>query len=235
MACFSACYGNHASGLRGVGTQGLQCSCTEIGQHCATNWWECSAIPGARTEAAGWGSAALAARYYQEQGGHCKVFLTRDVMCFSTWLQMAVHHHADAGQPITNYITRPLGVGTKQFAEKPMIASNAWARLTKCLKALDMYTGQCPQHKERQHDSQAAAAAESHKEIGEAAMCNEKNAKYCTDVPKSTRLRPLGLFEARMITWMTYVHVNQTSLALTQKDTLLQRSTNSIAQEQKYD
>ncbi len=73
-----------------------------------------------------------------KKGGHCKITLTRDVMRFSTWFQMAVHHHAAAGQPIT----RPLGVGTKQFAEKPMTCSNAWARLTKCLKALDMYTGQ---------------------------------------------------------------------------------------------
>jgi len=77
-----------------------------------------------------------------KKGGQCKFTLTRDVMCFSTWFQMAVHHHAAAGQPISNCITRPLGVGTKQFAEKPMTCSNAWARLTKCLKALDMYTGQ---------------------------------------------------------------------------------------------
>jgi len=37
--------------------------------------------------------------------GHCKVTLTRDAMCSSTWFQMAVHHHADAGRPITNQIT----------------------------------------------------------------------------------------------------------------------------------
>lgn len=52
------------------------------------------------------------------------------------------------GQPITNYIIRPLGAGTKQFAVKPITCSNAWpmlgpwACLTKCLKALNMYTGQ---------------------------------------------------------------------------------------------
>jgi len=39
--------------------------------------------------------------------------------------------------------------------------------------------------KERQHHSQAAA----HQKIGEAAMCNEKNAKYCADVRRPTRLR----------------------------------------------
>ena len=41
---------------------------------------------------------------------------TRDVMSSSTLFQMAVHHHADAGQPITNCITRPLGVVTAHAA-----------------------------------------------------------------------------------------------------------------------
>ncbi|KAA6429100.1 MAG: hypothetical protein FRX49_01210 [Trebouxia sp. A1-2] len=39
-----------------------------------------------------------------KKGGHCKFILTRDVMCFSTWFQMAVYHCADAGQPITDHI-----------------------------------------------------------------------------------------------------------------------------------
>ena len=43
---------------------------------------------------------------------------------------------------ITNFITRPLEVGTKQFAEKVMTCNNTWAYLTKGLKALGMYTGQ---------------------------------------------------------------------------------------------
>ncbi len=63
-----------------------------------------------------------------KKGGHCKITLTRDVMCFSTWFQMAVHHHAAAGQPITNYITRPLGVGTKQFAENLLGTSQCHIR-----------------------------------------------------------------------------------------------------------
>jgi len=33
-------------------------------------------------------------------------------------------HHAAACRPITNYVTRPLGVETKRFAEKPMTCSN---------------------------------------------------------------------------------------------------------------
>ena len=125
-----------------------------------------------------------------KKGGHCKITLTSDVMCFSTWFQMAAHHYAAAGQPITNHIIRPLGVGTKQFAEKPMTCSNAWARLTKCLKALDMYTGQSV-HSTRRGNMihRQQHLQESHKEIGEAAMCNEKNAKYYTDTHRPTRLR----------------------------------------------
>ena len=124
--------------------------------------------------------------------GQCKITLSRDVMCFSTWFQMAVHHHAAAGQPITYYITRPLGVETKQFAEKLMTCSNAWARLTICLKALDMYTGQSV-HTTRRGNMihRQQHLQESHREIGEAAMCNEKNAKYFTDVHRPTRFRAL--------------------------------------------
>ena len=77
-----------------------------------------------------------------KKGGHCVVTLTCDIMCLSTWLQLAVHHHAAAGQPITNFLTRPLQVGTKQYAQKGMTCSNAWARLTKYFKAQAMYTGQ---------------------------------------------------------------------------------------------
>ena len=102
---------------------------------------------------------------------------------------MTVHHRADAGQPI---ITRPLGVGTKQFAEKPVTRSNAWARLTKCLKALDMYTGQSVHSTRRGNMTHRQQhLQEGYKKIGEAAMCNEKNAKYHTDVQRPTRLRAL--------------------------------------------
>jgi len=59
------------------------------------------------------------------KSGHCNTTVSRDVMCFSTWFQMAVHYHAAEGQPITNCIIRPLGEGTKQFAEKPMTCSHA--------------------------------------------------------------------------------------------------------------
>ena len=117
-----------------------------------------------------------------KKGGHSSVTLTCDLLCMSTWLQLAVAQYAAAGQPVTNYLTRPLQVGTKTYTETGMTCSNAWARLTKYLKELGMYTGQSVHstrrgsmiHKQLQmHDT--------HKEIGEAAMCSEQNAKYYTD------------------------------------------------------
>ena len=125
-----------------------------------------------------------------KKGGHCKITLSCDALCFSSWLQMSVHYYAAAGQPITNFITRPLAVGTKRFAEKPMTSSNTWARLTQGLKALGMYTGQSVHSTRRGtmiHRQQHMQA--THQELGEAAMCNEKNAKYYTDVHRPTRFR----------------------------------------------
>ncbi len=110
-----------------------------------------------------------------KKGGHCKITLTRcDVLLHL--VPDSCPHHAAAGQPITNYITRPLGVGTKQFAEKPMTYSNAWARLTKCLKALDMYTGQSV-HSTRRGNMihRQQHLQESHKEIGE----SQRNWRGC--------------------------------------------------------
>ena len=125
-----------------------------------------------------------------KKGGHCKVVLSCDVMCFTTWLQLAVCQYAEAGQPITNFITRPLSVGTSRFTEQPMTCSNAWARLTKHLKALDMYTGQSV-HSTRRGNMihRQQQKHESYCDIGEAAMCTEKNAKYYTDTHRPTRLR----------------------------------------------
>ena len=62
--------------------------------------------------------------------GDCKIVLSCDVRCFSTWLQPAMHCYAEAGQPITKFLTRPLAVGTKCFAKT--------ARdLQQCLGTLD--------------------------------------------------------------------------------------------------
>ena len=111
-------------------------------------------------------------------------------MGFSTWLPLAVHHYAEAGQLITNFLTRPPAVGTKRFTEQLMTCSNAWARLTKHLKALDMYTGQSV-HRIRRGNMihRQQQRHESNCKMGEAAMCNEKNVKYYTDTHRPTRLR----------------------------------------------
>ena len=74
--------------------------------------------------------------------GHCSFTLTCHVLYFTTWLQLMTHHYAAAGQPVTNFITRPLAVGTKQLAEKYMTCSNAWACPTMYLKSLGLYIGQ---------------------------------------------------------------------------------------------
>jgi len=126
------------------------------------------------------------------KGGHCSVTLTCDVLCFTTWLQLVTHHYAAAGQPVTNFITGPLTVGKKLFAEKFMTCSNAWARLTMYLKSLGMYTGQSI-HSTRRGNMihQQQHMQKSDKEIGDAAMCHEKNVKYYTDTHRPTRFRAL--------------------------------------------
>ena len=125
-----------------------------------------------------------------KKGGHCRVTLTCDALCLSTWLARAVQQHAEAGQPITNFITRPLQVGTNLFAEKSMSCSNVWARLTKYLKALNMYTGQSVHSTRRgKMIHQQLQMNASLEDISDAAMCNEKNAKYYTDIHRPTRFR----------------------------------------------
>ncbi len=67
-----------------------------------------------------------------------------------------LHYHAAEGQPITNYIG-PLAAETSQFAEKPMSCSQAWARLSKRLKAMQyIYRAENAHHRD---DLQAAAHA----------------------------------------------------------------------------
>ena len=68
-----------------------------------------------------------------------------------------------------------------------MTSSNAWQRLTKSLKALVIYSGQSVHSARRGHTiHRQQDLHESHKEIANAAMCNEKNAKYYADVHRPT-------------------------------------------------
>ena len=75
-------------------------------------------------------------------------------------------------------------------AEKPMTCSNSWQRLTTNLKALDIYSGQSVHSTRRRHMiHKQQHLHESHKEVADAAMCNEKNAEYDIDVHRPTSLR----------------------------------------------
>ena len=122
------------------------------------------------------------------KGGHCPITLSLDVLCMSTWLPLAIHAYAVAGQPITNFITRPLERGSKLFAEQAMTCSNAWARLVKVLKEQDMYKGQSVHSTRRGkmiHQQQNLHA--SNAAIAESAMCNEANVKYYTNAHRPTK------------------------------------------------
>ena len=125
-----------------------------------------------------------------KKGGRCTVTLTCDVLCFSFWLQLLVPAHTAAGQPITNYITRPLNSSGKVFSELPMSSSATWARLTKYLKEYGMYTGQSVHSTRRGsmlHHKEVQQA--TYEDIGEAAMCTKETAKYYTDRHRPTRFR----------------------------------------------
>ena len=126
-----------------------------------------------------------------KKGGHCSLTLSCDELCFSSWLQLAIYSYHAAGQPITNFLTRPLLKGTTQFAEKGMSCSNTWARLTGQLKAQGMYTGQSVHSTRRGKMMHQLQQQQTHKEIGEAAMCNEANARYYTNLHRPTRIRAL--------------------------------------------
>lgn len=65
-----------------------------------------------------------------KKGGHCRIVLSCDILCLSSWLQRAMHHCAAAGQQSTNFITRPLAVGTKRFAgNRTTATNNTWPGL----------------------------------------------------------------------------------------------------------
>ena len=74
------------------------------------------------------------------------------------------------------------------FAEKPMTSSNTWARLTKHLKELGMYTGQSVRSTRRgSMMHQQLQLHKSDKEIASAAICSEQKNKYYTDSHRPTR------------------------------------------------
>lgn len=123
------------------------------------------------------------------KGGHCTVTLSCDIMCFTTWLQLATAAHEEAKQPITNYIMRPLHKGTKTFAEKPMTSSAIWARFTLHLKNAGIYNGESVHSTRRgkmiESSTQHQASIE---EVQEAAMIRSKPiALRYLDTTRATR------------------------------------------------
>ena len=98
--------------------------------------------------------------------------------------------YAATKQPSTYFITRPLAVGTEKFADKPMTSRKTWAWLTQSLKALGMYICQSVYSTKRGTIIQKRDNLQAtHKEIGEAAMCNEGSARYYNDMHSPTRHR----------------------------------------------
>ena len=130
------------------------------------------------------------------KGGHCVVTLSCDVMCFTTWLQLAVQAYEEDMQPITNYFVRPLQKGTKVFAEKGMSSSAIWARFTTHLKATSLYTGQSVHSTRRGNIESTAQQGASIEDVQDAAMIKTRAiaVKYI-DTSRPTRVRPAAIMD----------------------------------------
>ena len=125
------------------------------------------------------------------KGGHCTVTLSCDIMCFTTWLQLAITVYQDALQPITNYIVRPVQRGTSTFMEKGMSSAAIWGRLTTHLKAFGLYQGESVHSTRRgkmiEMTTQHQASIE---QVQEAAMLRSKPiAQKYIDTTRPTRAR----------------------------------------------
>ena len=124
------------------------------------------------------------------KGGHCTVSISCDLLCFTTWLQLAVPAYEDARQPITNYVVRPLNRGSKTFAEKCMTSSAIWARFTHHLKVNHMYNGESVHSTRRGSMIEASQNNASIEEVQEQAMIRSKPiAMKYIDTTRPTRYR----------------------------------------------
>ena len=125
------------------------------------------------------------------KGGYCTVTLSCDLLCFTTWLQLAVPAYEAARQPITNYVARPLERGSKVFADKCMTSSAIWARFTHHLKVNNMYNGESVHSTRRASMIEAAQNNASIEEVQEQAMIKSKAiAMKYIDTTRPTRFRP---------------------------------------------
>ena len=124
------------------------------------------------------------------KGGHCTVDIRCDLLCFTTWAQLAVPAYEEARQPITNHVVRPLGRGSKTFAEKCMTSSAIWARFTHHLKANDMYNGESVHSTRRGSVIEASQHNASIEQVQEQAMiCSKPIALKYIDTTRPTRYR----------------------------------------------
>ena len=127
--------------------QGVQCRWCQTGEHCPTHWGKLIALFDPQKRPAGSVLYLLPDTTKNKKGGYCVVTLTCDILYLCTWLQLAVHHHAAAGQPITRFLARPLQLNTKQYGKKGMTCSNAWARLNQVLESTGhVHKSKCAQH-----------------------------------------------------------------------------------------
>ena len=125
-----------------------------------------SALHGARHEAICLSCVAFGARHHKEQEGQtlpghlaaeCPMLLYLvPVGCVALY--------SAAGQPITNFIVRPLAVGTKQreptFAEKPIDLQQCLGMRYQVPEGTrHVHRAECAQHQERYHAAQVAALA----------------------------------------------------------------------------
>ena len=124
------------------------------------------------------------------KGGHCTVDIRCDLLCFTTWLQLAVPAYEEAKQPITNHVVRPLGRGSKTFAEKCMTSSAIWARFTHHLKVNNMYNGESVHSTRRGSMIEASQQNASIEQVQEQAMIRSKPiAMKYIDTTRPTRYR----------------------------------------------
>ena len=124
------------------------------------------------------------------KGGHCTVDIRCDLLCFTTWLQLAVPAYEEAKQPITNHVVRPLGRGSKTFAEKCMTSSAIWARFTHHLKVNNMYNGESVHSTRRGSMIEASQENASIEQVQEQAMIRSKPiAMKYIDTTRPTRYR----------------------------------------------
>ena len=123
------------------------------------------------------------------KGGFCTVTISGDIMCFTTWLQLAVVAYEEAHQPITNYLVRPLAKGTHTFVEKGMTSSAIWGRFTAHLKTMDMYNGESVHSTRRGKMIESTMVHQATiEEIQAAAMIRTKQvAEKYIDVSRPTR------------------------------------------------